>query len=174
MSSNRDFEIQFEGLKLGKHSFEFKVTDEFFANLEYSLVEYGNLNVLFTLDKKETMMIGEVSLDGYIKHPCDRCTETMKVPINGNLEVFYKFGTEESEDENLIMIGPSEFKINITPIIHELISILLPTRVIHKKGACNEEMLALLNEYSGFRREDDDDSDDGFIDPRWNKLKDLN
>jgi hypothetical protein len=67
----------------------------------------------------------------------------------------------------------------------------MPSRLSHKREDCNEEMIALLRQYSGLPDQndedlddedwddeddwdDDDDKEDDPIDPRWSVLKDLN
>lgn len=177
MRSNREFVIPFEGLKLGKHEFNLKITDSFFAALEYALIEKGNIDVVFELEKKEVMMIGQFHLQGHIEKPCDRCTEMMHVPIEGSFQLIFKFSEGESEDENLITLAPHEFELELAPICHELITVLLPSRVVHEEGECNEDMVELLEQYTQGSTEnwdDDDEDNDDDIDPRWSALKDLN
>ena len=178
MRSNREFVIPFEGLKLGKHVFNLNVTDSFFADLEYALIEKGNVDIVFELEKKEVMMIGQFHLQGHVEKPCDRCTEMMQVSIDGSFQVIFKFSEGESEDENLITLAPHEFELKLAPICHEFITVLLPSRVIHEDGDCNEEMVELLKKYTLGSAEDweDEEGDDGDddIDPRWSTLKDLN
>jgi len=78
---------------------------------------------------------------------------------------------------------------------YELTTVSLPSRMVHPKGECNEEMIELLSKYSLQKEdseEDDDwDEDDDFdddddwedeeeeddedpIDARWSGLKNLN
>ena len=55
-------------------------------------------------------------------------------------------------------------------------AVALPYRSVHPEDECNEEMLELLEEYSGYYEEDtdEDNDDDDDIDPRWEALKKLN
>jgi hypothetical protein len=57
-SNENEFIIPFVGLKQGKHVFEFDITDAFFETFEYSIIQKGKVHIEFTLDKKETMIIG--------------------------------------------------------------------------------------------------------------------
>lgn len=170
MSSNREFDIPFEGLKNGKHDFSFEITDAFFEELDYSIIKGANVHVDFLLEKKETMMIGSFEMEGVVEKPCDRCTEIMEVPLTVSHQMYYKFGEEDSGDENLIVLPKSAFSFSIAPTIYELLTVALPSRTIHKEGECNEEMLHLIEEYEGSSEEIESDED---VDPRWNKLKNL-
>jgi uncharacterized protein len=175
MRSNTTIKVPFEGLKLGKHEFEFRITDAFFEQLESALVEKGNLKVELILDKRETMMVADFFIQGEVEQPCARCNEPMNIEIEAENQIIFKFGTTESEDENLITVYPHEYELHLDPICLELIIVSLPSRVVHPEGECNEEMLELLDAYSGgYDDTDDGDDDDDDIDPRWDILKKLN
>lgn len=197
---DKEFIIPFVGLKLGIHTFEFEVNDTFFESLEYSLIHKGEAKVTLELDKKETMMLAKFHANGIVSADCDRCNTPMNIPVKGDFQLIYKFGLEESEDENLIVIHPDAYEINVKDPVYELLTVLLPARKVHPVGLCDEEMMALLREYTvnaddpedDFDGEyedddedwddeddsdfpdDDDDDDDNPVDPRWSALKDLN
>ena len=181
VKSNKVYIIPFVGLKLGVHKFEYDITDAFFDSIDYSIIDKGNVKVELSLEKKETMLLGEFSLKGKVETNCNRCNDPCEVKIKASYKLVYKFGTEESDDESLIVIQPEEFEINVQETILELITVSLPVRAVHKKGECNEEMMAILNEY--ILVSDDEDSkendsmsesdDDQLIDPRWAALKKL-
>ncbi|WP_299202339.1 YceD family protein [Brumimicrobium sp.] len=174
MSSNKEFIIPFEGLKNGKHSFKFHITAAFFEELAYSIIQGGDVKVDFELNKKETMMIGEIEMSGTIQKPCDRCTDLMDIPVDITHQIIYKFGEEESEDENLIVLPPSAFTIDVASDLYELLTVALPSRTVHKEDECNEEMLDLIDQYVDSSENEEEDSDEEDIDPRWNALKNLN
>lgn len=172
MASNKEYIIPFEGLKNGKHSFEFKITTAFFEELAYSIIQGGDVKVDFQLNKKDTMLIGDFEMSGTIQKPCDRCTELMDIDIDLSHQMIYKFGENESEDENLIVLPSSAFTIDISSTMYELLTVSLPTRNVHDENECNEEMLDLIDKYVDSSEEEDTDEDE--IDPRWNALKNLN
>lgn len=195
MKSKREYIIPFIGLKLGFHEYEFDVHDTFFEEREYSIVHKGNVNVKLVLEKKETMMIAEFAIEGSVFTDCDRCNDPMEVPVKGNYRVIFKFGLEPEDDETLIVLHPDSYEIDLRDSVYELTTVSLPSRMVHPKGECNEEMIELLSKYSLQKEdseEDDDwDEDDDFdddddwedeeddddedpIDPRWSGLKNLN
>lgn len=181
MKSNKAYSIPFVGLNLGVHKFEYDIADAFFDSIDYSIIDKGNVKVELLLEKRETMLVGEFFLKGRVETNCNRCNDPCEVKIKSTYRLVYKFGTEESDDESLIVIHPEEFEINVQETILELITVSLPVRAVHKKGECNEEMIALLNEYilkpeEKVSKEIDatDKSDDqDMIDPRWEALKKL-
>lgn len=191
--SLREYVIPFIGLKLGSHTYEFRINDAFFEDLEYSIIHSGDVDVDLVLEKKETMLIGHFSIQGSVSTDCDRCTDPMKVPVRGAFQLIYKFGTEISDDETLVMIHPDAYEIDVKPNIYELITVSMPVRCVHEEGECNEEVVNALNEYllnpidensedddsdeddsDEDWDDDDDNNDDDDIDPRWSALKNLN
>jgi uncharacterized protein len=168
MRSKSEYTLPFEGLKLGVHEYKFELNESFFSRETHGFVEKGELDLKFTLEKKERMMLGKFHFQGFVIAPCDLCTEDVKVLLKEEFDVIYKFGEEESEDENLIMIASNEFEIDIAPLCAEFIAIMMPNKIIHPNNGCDEEMLALLNKYSAGSSTDDE------LDPRWAALKNLN
>ena len=159
-SDDRQFIIPFVGLKQGKHDYSFDVTDAFFETFEYSIIQQGDVRINFTLDKKDTMMVGEFQLEGRVKTACDRCNDVIEIPIEGEYRLIYKFGTEEEEDESIVVIFPEEFEIDVRHSLLEFMTVSLPSRSIHEEGECNQEMLDYLNEYVVNADGDDDDFDE--------------
>lgn len=185
---DRAFVIPFVGLKIGMHTFEFDITDAFFEQVEYSLIEKGNVHVTLNLEKKETMMIGDFTIEGKVEAICDLCNDPVDVEIEGEYQLIFKFDDKPTDDETLIIVYPEEFEIDLRENILELITVSLPKRTVHPEGECDSEMLELLNEYrvnsddddfdDDFDEEEDTedtpDDDDDYVDPRWAALKGLN
>ena len=180
-SSKNKFIVPIEGLKVGHHDFEFEISDKFFEDLEYSIIKAGKLVVELELEKKETMLIANFTVDGHVDVECARCTDPLEEYIYGEYRIVFKYGTEISTDENLVVLEPNEYELHLAPMLYELMTISLPTRSVHDEGDCTEEMLHLIDEYSIVEEEDlkednteDDDDEDDDIDPRWSALKNLN
>lgn len=177
----KEYIIPFVGLKIGKHTFEFEITDSFFENFEYSIIHKGKVKVELLFEKKETMLIGNYTINGVVVTNCNRCNDPMEVEIEGEYQLIYKFDDKASDDESLIIVYPEEYEIDIKENILELITVSLPYRNIHPEGECNEDLISILDEY--IMVSDDDESaeseqknteeEDEYIDPRWQALKDL-
>lgn len=174
---NKDYIIPFVGLKIGVHTFEFDITDTFFEIFEYSIIHKGKVKVELQLEKKETMLIGNYSISGTVEAECDRCNDYVDVEIEGEYRLVYKFDTDPTDDESLIIVYPEEHEIDVKENILELITVSLPSRAIHREGECNEEMISILDEYVLISvDEEDEDSSEEFeenIDPRWSALNKL-
>lgn len=187
-STDQNFIIPFVGLKIGTYEFEYKIDESFFALMEYSIIHSGELDVTLEFEKKETMMLANFHAAGKVTTNCDRCDTPLELEVSGEFKLIYKFGTEESEDESLVVLHPDDFELDIRDAIYELITVCLPPRVVHEPGECDEEMMGLLQKYTvNMDDEDEDDEDwddeeedipgiDDFDpkDPRWSSLKNLN
>jgi len=165
---NKDLEIPFVGLKQGIHNFEFEIDRSFFDAFPYSIIEEGKITVELSLDKKDALMIGKYKIKGFVVSNCATCNESFNAPINGEMTIYYKFGEEQEEDENLVVLTSEVYKIKPEQQIYELITVSLNANPRHKEGECNEEVLSLLRSYQ-IRDEKEEK-----IDPRWDKLNKLN
>ena len=165
---NKRYDITFVGLKQGSHRFRFEIGKSFFEEFPYSVVEEGNLIAELILDKKETIMIADFSVKGSVQLSCARCNELADIHIHDKMTNYYKFGTEIEEDENLFVLSPDEYKINIAQQLYELITVALPASPSHDEGGCNDEMVALIKKYHRKSTENEK------TDPRWEELNKLN
>ena len=125
VKSNKEYIIPFVGLSLGSHKFEFDVTDAFFEGIEYSIIHKGNVRVELLLEKRETMLVGNYIINGTVETNCNRCNDPVETKVKGDYRLVYKFGTEPSDDESLIIVYPEEFEINIKDNVFELITVSL-------------------------------------------------
>ncbi|MDX1350690.1 MAG: DUF177 domain-containing protein [Putridiphycobacter sp.] len=142
-----DFQINFTSLKEGQHVFNFKIDDSFFEQLEYTIIEKGNLEVEMILEKKPTLMNAVFHIKGTVTVMCDRCTDNFELAVETQNELIYKFGSEPMDDESVVVVLPREFEINVQHPIYEFTATSLPLKKLHPKGECNEEMLKIMDQY---------------------------
>lgn len=166
------FLIGFEGLKLGEHNYKFLVDQTFFNNLDYSEIQEGKVIVTALFTKSERLMGMDLSFEGEVIIPCDRCGDDFTQPIDFEESVVIKFGDENDEDEGMIILKRGETEFDISHYLYESIILSLPTVKVHPEvdgePRCDESLLAKINEGKNENKEDDDD-----IDPRWAALKNL-
>ena len=169
----REFVIPFTGLKLGKHVYDFEVNDTFFQEFEYSEIEKGDVTVVLTLEKKETLLILYVTFSGTVEVMCDRCTAPFDYQVEGENRQYVKFQAEPTdESEEITVLEERAYEIDVSHLLYEFICIALPSRRVHPEGKCDATMSAQLEEYLEYEPEDEEDEDP--IDPRWAALKGLN
>ena len=154
-------------MKLGTHSFEFELNKAFFEVIEQSLIEDGEVFVKVNWERKETMMVVHFNLLGTVNTTCDRCNDPVSVPIHGQYKLIYKFGTEDSIDENLIILDPESIEVDMRDQLYEFAVMTLPNRNVHPEGECNEEVMKLYETYivnSNEPEPDDFDDDEDWDD----------
>jgi uncharacterized protein len=173
LKSLRNYSIPFTGLKLGKHQFEYLITDTFFDEYEYSLVKKANLKCHVELEKQETMLILNFLINGTIDASCDRCLSPYPQQVEIREQQVARFSDEElDEDEELIILTKNDHEVDIAGLIYEYINVALPfITVCNDEGNtpfCDKEMLDSLNKLTANTEKTEQ------TDPRWEALKKLN
>jgi uncharacterized metal-binding protein YceD (DUF177 family) len=172
LKSLKTYSIPFTGLKLGKHLFEYAITDAFFEELDYSLVKKADLQCKVELDKQETMLILTFDIAGTIGLTCDKCLSQYPQQVNIHEQQIAKFGEEEiDEDEEIITLRKNDFEINVAGLIYEYVTVAVPffARCNDEGNTpyCDKEMLERLNKLASGESETTNEQHD----PRWDALK---
>ena len=100
------------------------------------------------------------------------------VPIRteSEIDLIVNFGDDfNDENEELLIIPHSEFKINVAQYIYEAIVLSVPIKRIHpgvEDGTLKSDVLEKLRELEIKDQEIEEDNIKE-IDPRWNKLKEY-
>ena len=174
MKDLREFDIPFVGLKEGMHQFEYSIEKKFFDFFNYDEFNDSNVNVLVSFLKKPTMFELQFNTSGWVEVACDVTNELYQQPIQSNIELIIKFGEEYNDDnEELLIIPHTEFKINVAQYIYEAIVLAVPLKKIHpgiEDGSLKSEILEKLKE---FEVKEIDEETTKETDPRWDKLKDI-
>ena len=109
---------------------------------------------------------------GQVKVPCDITTELFKLPIDTAFRLVVKFGPEENDDDDEILILPhGSHEIHTAQYIYEMIVLSVPQKKVHPgiaEGTLKSEILEKLKDLQPQEKPPSDETD-----PRWDKLKDL-
>jgi len=170
-----EFIIPFKGLKIGLHHFEFDVKGPFFA--EYSDNEELNQvsgKAFVTLEKLSTIMTVNVSFSGILETICDSCGDDLSLEIENDLKQYVKFGIEEDNDNDEIIVIPFEaYQISVLQPIYECLVLSIPLKRAHNEGECNAESLKKLKALNPVFSKKEEVKVES-TDPRWaalNKFK---
>lgn len=171
----KEYTIQFVGLKLGKHHFEYQIDKKFFEHFEYDEFHDANVHVDLLLEKKTTLLELNLKVNGHVNVNCDTTNEPYDQKIKGTFELVVKFGEEyNDENEDILIIPHGEYEINVAQYIYELIILSMPTKRVHPgiaDGTLQTDILKKLEELSPKGLEEKEKTEE--IDPRWNTLKKL-
>ena len=163
--------IDLKGLKEGVNHLEFDLDDTYFKAVDAPEVSRGNVHVsldivrngndFFTLDFHE---VGTVMIS------CDRCLDLMEQPIETTQRLEVNFGTENSEEGDLVTVAEDEGILDVTWYLYEFIALAIPIKHVHAPGKCNSAMVRALEEYSAARSGEEDEQP---MEPRWEALLKL-
>lgn len=171
----KEFTIQFIGLKLGKHQFEYQIGQEFFKHFEYEDFNNADIHVNVLLEKKNTLLELHFEIEGKVNIYCDVTNEPYDQFIQNEFDLVVNFGDEYNDEEiDMLVIPHGEYELNIQQYIYELVVLAVPTKHVHpgvEDGTLQSEILDKLEELSPKIREEKKDEEES--DPRWNTLKKL-
>lgn len=179
MDKTKEYLIPFVGLKLGKHQFEYQISNAFFEIFDYNEFQNSDIKVNVVLEKKSTMLELNIKHKGTVNVPCDLTSEDFDLPVKGKMKLIVRFGEMYNNDnEELLILPHGEFEIDIAQYIYEMIVLSVPLRRVHpgiKDGSLNTEALTKLKELTikEQKKEHKQEQKEENIDPRWDKLKQL-
>ncbi|RTY65567.1 DUF177 domain-containing protein [Flavobacterium sp. GSP27] len=176
MKNTKEYLIPFIGLKLGKHHFEYQISNAFFEIFDYDEYQDSKIKVNVVLEKKSTLLELRFNHKGAVNVPCDLTSEDFDLPIEGEMKLIVRFDEVYNNDNDELLILPhGEFEINIAQYIYEMIVLSVPLRRVHpgiQDGSLKTEALTKLNELT-IKEEKEENKEEENIDPRWDKLKQL-
>ena len=142
MELEQKYSIAYKGLKNGLHEVDFDVDGALFKAYESKEIKDGRSKVHVDIDKSDTQLILDVTIDGHVVCECDRCLEDCTIPVHfdGRLTVFVSDHQGEY-DGDYMWVSPDEEDINLMQYIYESIVLSLPYRRVHPDGECDPDMM---------------------------------
>lgn len=163
------YSIPIQGLKIGIHRFKYTLDDAFFSHFEDSPIAEGEVSVELELDKRSDMLLFDFQFDGYSVAECDRCTASIRLPIQSERQLVYKYGEDDGEeDDEVVFIPRDASSINVAEHLYEFAVLALPITNTYDcardpNPPCNRDVLKHL----------ENNTDEGKPDSVWDALKDL-
>ena len=170
MKPNSKYKIEFAGLKIGNHQFNFKVDKKFFDRFSFSDFNDVSVNIDIDLTKKSTLLELNFILEGRVNVNCDLTNEPFDYQIKYKSSLVVKFGQDyNDEDDEILVLPHGEHKLYVDQYIFELIVLSLPPKRIHpgvEDGSLKSEILDILEDLKP-------KENSNLADPRWEQLKSL-
>ena len=173
---------------LGGKTFEYDLSDDFFAEME-GLVQRGSIHTTVACLSAGSVYKFQIHSVGTIIVPCDRCLSDLELRIETADDLNVKLGSEYADDGDCVIVPESEGYLDLAQFIYEFIALSMPMTCCHEPGKCDDAMMHELSRHqstrSGFEgaeREDSaengdapdeemgEDSDEP-VDSRWAALK---
>jgi hypothetical protein len=98
------------GLKVGKHHFEYQISNAFFEVFDYDEFESSDIKVNVVLEKKSTMLELVFKHEGTVNVPCDLTSEDFDLPIQGEMKLLVRFGDTYNNDNEELVLPFGEFE----------------------------------------------------------------
>ena len=86
------YKVQFGGLPVGLHEFEFELDQTFFNNTEEAEIERAKLEVKVLLTKQNNLLQATVNIEGTVGIACDRCLKDFDFPTIARSRISFSFG----------------------------------------------------------------------------------
>jgi len=173
MTTHKEFNIPFSGLKLGKHRFEYQISNTFFESFGYHEFNDANIKVGVVLNKLNTVLELEMVANGTVNVACDLTSEPFDQLLTAGLNLVVKFGEEfNNEDDEILVLPHGEYQLNVSQYIYEMLVLAVPSKRIHPgvlDGTLKSEALKKLEELQPKESIKNKDK----TDPRWDALKNL-
>jgi uncharacterized metal-binding protein YceD (DUF177 family) len=160
MKHNREFEIAWQGLKLGVHEYTFSIGTDFMRE-HHASEEFSDWHaeVKLKFDRQASFFQLHFDVSGYVTAPCDRCGDDFKLELWDEFDLMVKLtgdvgDDEEGEEEaDIAFIPRSETVIDISKWVYEFVMLSVPLQKLHRdtpdgSPGCNPEALKLLNQLS--------------------------
>jgi uncharacterized metal-binding protein YceD (DUF177 family) len=166
--------IQFGGLPVGVHEFEFEIRDKFFQGIENSEIERANLGAKAILTKQNNVLQVEFQISGTVGIACDRCMKDFDFPLDINEKLVVGHGNPEDSNDEILVIKEGDAEFDVSHYIYEYVALAVPARKVpceidSEAFECDAETLKKLESVSTDTEKEDSDINN----PMWEQLKKL-
>ena len=169
MDKFRNYDIEFSGLKNGKHEFRFEIDKKFFQLFDTEQ-EFTEPKIVadILMDKHTTFLELLIKTSGTVNLVCDITNENFEHTIEHEIEVLVNFG-EEYDDSNVdvVTIPKTDHAFNASQLIYEDVMLSIPMKKVSPN--ISDEDFEILEKFSP----KDTVEEEPDIDPRWEALKKL-
>jgi uncharacterized metal-binding protein YceD (DUF177 family) len=166
--------IQFGGLPVGVHEFEFEIRDKFFQGIENSEIERASLLARAILTRQNNVLQVEFQISGTVGIACDRCMKDFDFPLDINEKLVVGHGNPEDSNDEILVIKEGDAEFDVSHYIYEYVALAIPARKVpceidSEAFECDEETLKKLESIST----DTEKEDSHMNNPMWEQLKKL-
>jgi len=164
----KEFNVNILGLSKSVHHFDFQLDEDFFKKYGQDLVANGKFSARVSLDKRETFIEADFTIEGNAYLVCDRSLDEFDYPVSITKKIVFKYGEVPQEvSDEIIIITADQDKLDLGQLMYELISLEIPMKKLHPRFSDDENKDGLV--YTSTTDEGSEEK----IDPRWEKLKKL-
>lgn len=167
------YNIDLKGLKTEPVKMEFNLDNAFFADIEGEEFQKGNIKAVVTAKKNHDVFDFDFTLAGTVTVACDRCLDDLDIEVETENSLRVKLGDDYADDGDTVIVPEQDGDLNIAWYLYEFVALALPMKRVHAPGKCNREMTGKLGKHTRGNTDEDDDTGNADIDPRWESLKNI-
>lgn len=165
--------VQFGGLSVGLHDFEFDVNDAFFKNIENSDIQTAQLQVNATLTKQNNLLQMHFSIEGTVSLDCDRCLKSFDYPIEAEEDLVIKHGNPDESTDEILVIPEGQDEFDVSQYLYEYAILAIPARRVpceldEERFICDAETLNKLDNLAIESPKDEEPNN-----PMWEQLNKI-
>jgi len=155
---NERFIIPLNGLTAGENVFFWKAGKEFFDSFENSEVLDAHLDADVRVEKSGRYIGVDCDVTGRVTVECDRCLDELDMPIDVEIRLSVKYGSEDGSDEQssdreIVFIPETDAELDMSQIIYDYVCLSLPMQRVHEEGSCNPEAMKYFCHPEGVEEE---------------------
>lgn len=169
------YKIQFGGLPVGIHEYEFVIKDAFFKDIENSEIEQANIIANASLTKQNNLLTVDFKISGTVAICCDRCLADFDFEIESTERLVIKHGNPAESTDDILVIPEGLDEFDLKHYLYEYIVLAVPIRKVpceidDELYKCDEETLKRLNEVSTDVEKEEDSE---MTNPMWEQLNKI-
>lgn len=177
-SFERKYSINVARLGLGKHTDDFHLDDDFFAQVEQKDPIKADIQVIVELEKYETHLDAVFHLSGEVSLPCDRCSDPYPYALKLDERIIYSFDPDMNfEGGEVLYCDSQEPVLKLIQELYDFVRLTIPIRKVPEAEVhlCAPEVLEVLglDEKGNPLIEESVSEEEPPVDPRWEKLREL-
>lgn len=135
---------------LGGKTFEYDLSDDFFAEME-GLVQRGSIHTTVACLSAGSVYKFQIHSVGTIIVPCDRCLSDLELRIETTDDLNVKLGDEYADEGDCVLVPEAEGYLDLAQFIYEFIALSMPLTCCHEPGKCDDAMMQELSRHQSTR-----------------------
>ena len=135
---------------LGGKTFEYDLSDDFFAEME-GLVQSGSIHTTVACLSAGSVYKFQIHSVGTIIVPCDRCLSDLELRIETTDDLNVKLGDEYADEGDCVVVPEAEGYLDLAQFIYEFIALSMPLTCCHEPGKCDDAMMQELSRHQSTR-----------------------
>lgn len=146
----QDFVIPLNGLAQGRTVFHARADKEFFEEFENREIMEAGVDAEISVEKSGNLIDVDCLMDGTVTVACDRCLESLVLPVHASAVFSVRFGSEmpesvsSDEGRETIMIPENSSDLDMSQAVYDYVCLSLPVRRVHAEGECNPDTVRYL------------------------------